>query len=124
MKTIEDSTFAGFLIRFRPAKRLFKGFSKYYFNAAMMREYFVKEMNLVIRASLSQELLKNLPVLLPSLDEQELIFNYLENETSKIEDAIDIQIQQIEKLKEYKTTLVNSAVTGKIKVPEVDSVIN
>ncbi|MCF6441125.1 restriction endonuclease subunit S [Pseudoalteromonas luteoviolacea] len=124
MKTIKDSTFAGFLIRFRPTKRLFKGFSKYYFNAAMMREYFVKEMNLVIRASLSQELLKNLPVLLPSLDEQELIFNYLENETSKIEDAIDIQIQQIEKLKEYKTTLINSAVTGKIKVPEVDSVIN
>lgn len=124
MKTIEDSTFSGFLIRFRPAKRLFKGFSKYYFNAAMMREYFVKEMNLVIRASLSQELLKNLPVLLPSLDEQELIFNYLENETRKIEDAIDIQIQQIEKLKEYKITLINSAVTGKIKVPEVDSVIN
>ncbi|WP_220491356.1 MULTISPECIES: restriction endonuclease subunit S [unclassified Pseudoalteromonas] len=119
MKTIEDSTFAGFLIRFRPAKRLFKGFSKYYFNAAMMREYFVKEMNLVIRASLSQELLKNLPVLLPSLDEQELIFNYLENKTRKIEDAIDIQVQQIEKLKEYKTTLINSAVTGKIKVPEL-----
>lgn len=119
MKTIEDSTFAGFLIRFRPAKRLFKGFSKYYFNAAMMREYFVKEMNLVIRASLSQELLKNLPVLLPSLDEQELIFNYLENETRKIEDAIDIQVQQIEKLKEYKTTLINSAVTGKIKVPKL-----
>ncbi|WP_372739993.1 restriction endonuclease subunit S [Neptunomonas sp.] len=29
--------------------------------------------------------------------------------------------QQIEKLKEYKATLINSAVTGKIKVPEVDS---
>tara|TARA_R110002012_G_scaffold66333_1_gene173305 strand:- start:17034 stop:18350 length:1317 start_codon:yes stop_codon:yes gene_type:complete len=119
IKTIKDSTFAGFLIRFRPTNRLFKGFSKYYFNAAMMREYFVKEMNLVIRASLSQELLKNLTVLLPSLEEQEIIFNYLENETGKIKDAIDIQKQQIEKLKEYKTTLINSAVTGKIKVPEM-----
>lgn len=117
MRTIENSTFAGFLIRFRPTNKLFKGFSKYYFNSAMMREYFVKQMNLVIRASLSQELLKNLPVLLPSLDEQELIFNYLEHETGKVEKAIGLQVQQIEKLKEYKTTLINSAVTGKIKVP-------
>jgi type I restriction enzyme S subunit len=116
MKTIDEATFAGFLIRFRPSNKLFKGYSKYYFNSAMMREYFVKEMNLVIRASLSQELLKNLPVLLPSLDEQELIYNYLECETGKIEDAIDLQVQQIKKLKEYKTTLINSAVTGKIKV--------
>jgi|TARA_R110001583_G_scaffold178457_5_gene334363 type I restriction enzyme S subunit len=116
MKTIDEATFAGFLIRFRPSNKLFKGYSKYYFNSAMMREYFVKEMNLVIRASLSQELLKNLPVLLPSLDEQEFIYNYLECETGKIEDAIDLQVQQIKKLKEYKTTLINSAVTGKIKV--------
>jgi type I restriction enzyme S subunit len=116
MKTIENSTFAGFLIRFRPSNRLFKGFSKYYFNSAMMREYFVKEMNLVIRASLSQELLKNLPVLLPTIDEQKSIYAYLEEETRKIEDAILLQLQQIEKLKEYKTTLINSAVTGKIKV--------
>jgi type I restriction enzyme S subunit len=121
MKTLENSTFAGFLIRFRPSSRLFKGFSKYYFNSAMMREYFVKEMNLVIRASLSQELLKNLPVLLPSLDEQRSIYTYLEVETGKIEDAILLQVQQIEKLKEYKTTLINSAVTGKIKVPHIDS---
>lgn len=116
MKTIEEATFAGFLIRFRPSNKLFKGYSKYYFNSAMMREYFVKEMNLVIRASLSQELLKNLPVLLPPIDEQEFIYNYLECETGKIEDAIDLQVQQIKKLKEYKTTLINSAVTGKIKV--------
>ena len=59
---IKKATFAGFLIRFRPTSDLLtKQFSKYYFNAAMMRQYFVKEMNLVIRASLSQELLKIFP---------------------------------------------------------------
>jgi len=116
MEAIAESTFAGFLIRFRPSERLFKGFSKYYFNAPMMREYFVKEMNLVIRASLSQELLKNLYVALPSLDEQKSIYDYLEKETGKIEDAVMLQIKKIEKLKEYKTTLINSAVTGQIKV--------
>ncbi|EQE89119.1 restriction endonuclease subunit S [Clostridioides difficile] len=61
MKTIDNSTFAGFLIRFRPNdKRLYKGFSKYYFRCDLNRKYFVKEMNLVTRASLSQNLLNNL----------------------------------------------------------------
>jgi len=117
MKTISNSTFAGFLIRFRPKRKLFKVFSKHYFNSAMMREYFVKEMNLVIRASLSQELLKNLPVLLPPIEEQKQISNYLESVSTKIEQTIETQKQQIKNLKEYKTTLINSAVTGKIKVP-------
>jgi type I restriction enzyme S subunit len=49
--------------------------------------------------------------------------NYLENEGVKFEQAIYLQIQQIEKLREYKTTLINSAVTGKIRVtPEMVAV--
>ena len=73
-------------------------------------------MNLVIRASLSQELLKNLPVLIPPKDEQEMIFEYLEAVSAEIDKGIDLQQKQIEKLKEYKTTLVSNAVTGKIKL--------
>jgi len=115
--TIEKATFAGFLIRFRPTfSALTKEFSKYYFNAPMLRLYFVKEMNLVIRASLSQELLKNLSVILPPKSEQYEIYNYLESICGKIENAIEEQNNQIMKLKEYKATLINSAVTGKIKV--------
>lgn len=115
--TIEKATFAGFLIRFRPTlSALTKEFSKYYFNAPMLRLYFVKEMSLVIRASLSQELLKNLSVILPPKSEQYEIYNYLESICGKIENAIEEQNNQIMKLKEYKTTLINSAVTGKIKV--------
>lgn len=115
--TIEKATFAGFLIRFRPtSSALTKEFSKYYFNAPMLRLYFVKEMNLVIRASLSQELLKNLSVILPPKSEQYEIYDYLESICEKIDNAIEEQNNQIMKLKEYKTTLINSAVTGKIKV--------
>lgn len=117
-KTIDKAVFAGFLIRFRPSKKaqLLKEFSKYYFSSAMMRIYFVKEMNLVIRASLSQDLLKNLDVLLPPILEQKKIFEYLENVTEKIDLVISVKQSEIEKLKEYKTTLINDAVTGKIKV--------
>lgn len=117
---IANVTFAGFLIRFRPKKnKLFEGYSKYYFNAPMLRSYFVKEMSIVTRASLSQQLLKNMPVLLPPIEEQKEIYVFLERESAKFKRSVEIQIQQIKTLKEYKTTLINSAVTGKIKVPGV-----
>ena len=117
LKTIRNATFAGFLIRFRPnPKYLEPTFSKYYFSSKLHRAFFVKEMNLVIRASLSQELLKKLPVLLPPLAEQKLIAEYIETQSAKIDQVISLQQTLIEKLKEYKATLIDSAVTGKIKV--------
>lgn len=117
LQTIENATFAGFLIRFRPQKnRLHKEFSKYYFSSKTHRAFFVKEMNLVIRASLSQDLLKRMPVLLPSLSEQEEIGNYLNNATTKIATAISLKEQEIEKLKEYKMSLIDGVVTGKVRV--------
>lgn len=119
-KAITNATFAGFLIRFRPKINfLFEGYSKYYFNAPMLRAYFVKEMSIVTRASLSQQLLKNMLVLLPPAGEQREIYDFLERESAKFKKSIEIQTQQIKNLKEYKATLVNSAVTGKITVPGI-----
>lgn len=48
--------------------------------------------------------------------EQNEIIKYIEVEEQKINAGIELINQQIEKLKEYKTTLINDAVTGKIKV--------
>lgn len=55
-------------------------------------------------------------VVIPKISEQEDIVSYIEAESTKVDIAITLQNQQIEKLKEYKSTLINSAVTGKIKV--------
>ena len=55
----------------------------------------------------------------PSREEQDEIVDYVESQSQKIDQAVVLQSQQIEKLKEYKTTLINSAVTGKIKVPNL-----
>lgn len=69
---------------------------------------------------ISQESLGNYPVFLPPFDEQKLIVSYLEQEADNYDQAITQQELQIQKLKEYKTTLINSAVTGKIKItPEM-----
>ena len=50
------------------------------------------------------------------ITEQNEIIKYIEVEEQKINAGIELINQQIEKLKEYKTTLINDAVTGKIKV--------
>lgn len=60
---------------------------------------------------------KRLVTVLPPVAEQIAIVAHIETQSQKIDRAIDLQQQQIEKLKEYKATLINSAVTGKIRVP-------
>ncbi|MCQ8103220.1 restriction endonuclease subunit S [Methylomonas sp. SURF-2] len=62
---------------------------------------------------------KQLMSVVPPIEEQTTIVTHIETQSAKIDQAIAIQQQQIDKLKEYKATLINSAVTGKIKVPEL-----
>lgn len=50
--------------------------------------------------------------------EQIQIVEFLDKQCAKIDEGIKVQIEQVNKLKEYKATLINSAVTGKIKVME------
>lgn len=68
---------------------------------------------------LNNEFFKQFLLLCPPIVEQNKIVIFAKKETQKLEQGIVIQQEQIEKLKEYKTSLINSAVTGKIKVPEL-----
>ena len=117
MKTIENCVFSGFLIRFRNTSTvLTKKFSKYYFPSHLPRIFLAREVNIVTRSSLSQELLKRLPVLLPSPDEQKEIANFLDLKTKQIDELIAAEQRKIELLKEYRQSLISEAVTGKIDV--------
>lgn len=53
---------------------------------------------------------------LPPLDEQTEIAAHIRTGCEKIDNGIAIKEEQIAALKEYKTCLINAAVTGKIKV--------
>lgn len=55
-------------------------------------------------------------VAIPPKNEQKKILEYIESASQKIETAISLKTQEIEKLKEYKSSLINSVVTGKVKV--------
>ena len=58
----------------------------------------------------------NMKIGFPSFEEQNEIIEAINEQSIKIDLALNNLTAQIEKLKEYKTTLINDAVTGKIKV--------
>src|SRR5690606_35069481 len=60
--------------------------------------------------------MKEIKFLLPPIQEQEQIVVYLDEVTGKIDQAIAQKQEQITKLKEYKQSLINEVVTGKVKV--------
>lgn len=68
--------------------------------------------------SMTQSDLNNHPISLPSIEEQQEISDYIETASQKIDTAISLKAQEIEKLKEYKSSLINSVVTGKVKIIE------
>lgn len=66
------------------------------------------------------ESFNNFYIPIPPNDEQISIVKHVKAEWDKLDKAIDLLASQIGKMKEYKTALIKSAVTGKIKiVPEM-----
>lgn len=118
-QTISNATFAGFVIRMRPYKadeKILTNFAKYYFRGSQIRAYLVKEMNLVTRASLGQTLLKGMSVTIPPKEEQQQIATYLDDKCAKIDRLIAIKQEKIDKLNDYKKSLIYEYVTGKREV--------
>ena len=60
--------------------------------------------------------LKQLPIPLPPLPEQEAIVERLDRETGKIDRAIEVKRRQIELLRERRQIVIDEVVTGKVKV--------
>jgi len=65
---------------------------------------------------LTINILNNFKVPLPPLEEQQVIADFLDSETARIDGLISKINQAIEKLQEYRSALITAAVTGKIDV--------
>ena len=62
------------------------------------------------------ECIKHIPFVVPPIEEQQEIVNYLSKQESKI-NRLQANIEaQIQKLKDYRRILIHDAVTGKIKI--------
>lgn len=64
----------------------------------------------------NSDFINNIYVQIPPLSEQQSIANYLDQKCSEIDELISIKQQKIEKLKDYKKSLIFECVTGKRKV--------
>lgn len=80
------------------------------------REYFSIVGRGFTRINIKQEYILNLPILEIPIYNQKIIIDFLKETESKINQAISIKEQEMEKLKEYKTVLIDHVVTGRIKV--------
>ena len=102
----------------KPNKKIVASYFEYLYRTSA----FIQQMNKYskgitdFRKRLYWDEFKQLQTVLPLKSEQLEIVKIIETQSAKIDQAINLQRTQIEKLKEYKATLIDSAVTGKIKV--------
>lgn len=68
-----------------------------------------------VRQGINYSVFSKLPVLLPPIDEQIRIVHYLDLKCAQIDSTINKQKETIEKLKEYKVSIITEAVTKGIK---------
>ena len=57
-----------------------------------------------------------IPAVVPPLEEQNEIVAYLDKRVKDIDELISLTQQQIEKLKEYRQSVISEVVTGKVAV--------
>jgi len=98
-------------------KFLNNGYYKYLFKC----QKFISEMQTSIVGiregkNISYEELKYSFLPIPQIIEQQKIAQFLDEKTAKIDQAIALKTAHIEKLKEYKSVLINDVVTGKVRV--------
>lgn len=66
--------------------------------------------------NISQSILKNIGLTVPNKEEQQEIANFLDQKTSLLKQDIKKEEKRIQKLQEYRQTLISEVVTGKKKV--------
>lgn len=81
---------------------------------SFLRNEWVKQVATV--ESIEIPVMMNYSVAIPPPDEQHEIISLIHTTSLKVSKVVSHNQKEIEKLKEYKATLINAAVTGKIKV--------
>lgn len=109
--------FAGYLIKARCNKnKLLPNFVFYYTLSNVYQNW---KNSIFIQSTIQNigaDKYSVMPIIVPSLPEQQSIADYLDQKCSEIDALISIKQQKIEKLKDYKKSLIFECVTGKRKV--------
>jgi type I restriction enzyme S subunit len=91
-------------------------FAWYWLSSSILQEQIWIDAVQSAQPNLSMENLGNFHIPFPPLSEQQVIVAYLDEQTALVNNAIALETQKIDKLKEYRQSLISAAVTGKICV--------
>lgn len=101
----------------RPKQReLFGKFLYYYLKSDNFKIDVTQYINSNTQSNIGLDALQKVYIMLPNIEEQQQIADYLDKKCSEIDKAITGKEQLIEKLTEYKKSLIYECVTGKRKV--------
>ncbi len=107
------------LLIIRPNNKNYKNrFLYWVIQSEIFEKYYQLSQNGTIMASLSQEKISNFSFALPEKDTQIKVSEYLDKKCSEIDKAISEKEVLIEKLTQYKKSLIYECVTGKRRVSE------
>lgn len=98
---------------------VFRSKLNFYVFQILNSEIFKKQAGKFLTSTINQLTVNNFnsfEIPLPPKDEQEKIVEYIENKISKIDKLLNLEQECIKSLKEYKASLIDSVVTGKVKV--------
>ena len=105
-------------------KKVFPKYAWYLYNSPLTRDQFVYLQNSTSGiGNINADNIKSVIIPIPPLAEQQAIADYLDEKCAAIDKLIDNQKAQIEKMKEYKQSVITEAVTKglNLSVPMKDS---
>ncbi|CAO5058333.1 Type I restriction modification DNA specificity domain-containing protein [Microcystis aeruginosa] len=107
------------IIRLRPARN---NIARDFIRVLVGSDFYFTQINQLKTGTTIQHYgpvhLKQIKIPIPPIPEQQKIAQFLDRETSKIDNLITKTRTSIDHLKEYRTALISAAVTGKIDVRE------
>lgn len=111
MEELPNTAYSYHVIRFRTDNSVCLNFKKYLTNNSVCLSYFSSCATGTIRKTISREVFKECKVLLPPLQEQQMIANCLDKVCGDIDKMVVLQEQMIEELKAYKQSIITEVVT-------------
>lgn len=101
-ETLENTTYSGFIIRFRDEYGLNNDFKKFVFVTKKVRDQIMSQATNSANKNISQSVLENLTFEIPSKDEQKQIGEYF----SSLDNLITLHQRKLEKLKNIKKSML------------------
>ncbi len=108
---LPDTVFSYHVLKFKFEKEVNHNFKKYLCNNYNVLYQFSARCKGTTRQILGRDEFKNTLIILPPIQEQKAIAEFLDNQTQNLDSLVEKRKQMVELLKEERTAIINQAVT-------------